>query len=101
MSRPFKFETEEECIHHHVALYYEEYAKDPDIRFKPDEHIALSDKINKIYLVSLARHKKLNYDGYSGAFIECIDFLTKIYSKKLQNAASSNRKKQLLSKLKR
>ncbi len=101
MARPHKLETEEECIHHHVAIYYEEYAKDPDIRFKPDEHIALADSINVRYLKELARNKDFDYDSYSGAFIECIDFLTKIYSKKLEDAASSDRKKQLLSKLKR
>ena len=101
MARPFNLETEEECVHHHVAIYYEEYAKDPDIRFKPSEHIALADSINARYLKSLYRNLEFDYELYAGAFIECIDFLTKIYSKKLENAASSDRKKQFLNKLKR
>ena len=101
MARPFEFETPEDCIHHHVAIYYEEYAKNPDIRFKPEEHIALADSINVRYLKELSRNKGFDYDTYAGAFVECIDFLTKIYSKKLEDAASSDRKKQLLQKLKR
>lgn len=101
MARPFEFETEEDCIHHHVAIYYEEYAKDTDVRFKPEEHIALADSINVRYLKELSRNKNFDYDTYSGAFIECIDFLTKIYSKKLEQESNSDRKKQFLSKLKR
>jgi hypothetical protein len=98
MARPFEFETPEECIHHHVSIYYEEYAKDPDIRFKPEEHIALADSINVRYLKELSRNKDFDYDTYAGAFIECIDFLTKIYSKKQKQEDSLERKKKLLSK---
>lgn len=98
MSRPISFNTEEECIHHYVGRYYEEYAKDPTIRFKPEDHIEMADGINEGYLKDMARNKKFDYEKYAGAFIECIDFLTKIYTNKGEKEASSDRKKQLLLK---
>lgn len=101
MARPFKFDTPEDCIHHHVALYYEEYAKNPDIRFDLTRHIAMSDEVNKKYLKELSRNRDFDYDKYCDAFIDCINFLTKIYTKRSDGAVASDRKKQLLGRLKK
>lgn len=80
--RPLILNNEEECIHWYIKKYYQELERNPGIRSDIDEHIRLIEQINEEYNKALKKNKDFNYELFEGRFIECIDFLTKVFTKK-------------------
>lgn len=79
--RPPILHTEEETILWFIGIYYRRITEDPDIKFEEREHIKLIEEINQEYKASLKKNK-FNEELFEGRFIECIDFLTRIFTKK-------------------
>lgn len=80
--RPVILQTEDEAIHYYVGVYYQEVQEMPAIRLDIDQHIDLINGVNDRYLLALKRNKAFNYELYEGRFIECIEFITRAFSKR-------------------
>lgn len=98
---PPKLNTEEEVIHYFIGKYYQSYDKNQDIRFNIDQHIEMIEGINETYQAYLKKKEQFDYEKYKGCFMECIDFLTKVISKKQSQIEQSEKKMKFLSKLKK
>ncbi len=78
--RPPILLSEEDCIHWYIGIYYKRLSERPEIKFEPDEHIKLIYEVDLEYKRSLKKNK-FN-EEFEGRFIGCIDFLTKVFTKK-------------------
>lgn len=86
--RPPIINTEEEAIIWYINLYYKRLGEEPDIRFEEKEHIKLIEGVDKEYKRALRKRENFNYELFEGRFIECIDFLTKVFTKKKEKLLS-------------
>lgn len=80
--------NEEDCITYHIGQYYEKVQEDPSIRLDEKKHEELIAHINERYLKALnyvppgSEKEPMDYERYKGAFLENIDFLTEVFTKK-------------------
>jgi|GEM_PF-4887820 len=97
--RPPIVTTEEELITHYIGVYYRELSQDPKIRFNQDDHIKLIESINKRYLRDLKLKEGFDEEKFCNKFIESIDFLTKVFSKKKEQEAVREEKRGMWDKV--
>lgn len=92
--RPPILNIPEEAITFYTSIYYRECEKNAELRFDVNKHIDVISQINTEYQKSL-RKNNFNYNKYENCFIECIDFLTKVFTKKKDQEARAEAKKKL------
>ena len=107
MSKIPILETEADTITYHIGLYYHEIEEKPEIRQNEKEHINLINHINERYLKALqyippgSDKKPMDYEGYKDAFIENIDFLTRVFTKQKEREAQQQKAKEFMAKTKK
>lgn len=91
--------SEAETIAYHVGIYYDRIDEKPEIRHDIDQHIALINHVNGRYLKALqyvppgSDKEAMDYEGYKDSFIENMDYLTGVFTKKREREALSEKKK--------
>lgn len=88
--RPPKIEDEQDLLHYYIGRYYQELSNNP-VREDLEKHIELIESINAQYLTTLKKHEDFNYELWENRFKECIDFLTKVFTKKTEEEAQKQR----------
>ncbi len=108
MSRVPYHETEAEAVNYHTALYYDRLKEEPGLRANEDKHIEFIEHINARYLKALAYEEPgleqsrppLDFEGHKNSFIENIDFLTQVFTKKKEKEQKSADKQKFLDQFK-
>lgn len=91
--------SEAETISYHVSIYYSQIADKPEVRQNTKDHIALINHVNERYHKALkyvppfSDKEPMDFEGYKDSFIENIDYLTGVFSKKRAQDELSERKK--------
>lgn len=99
--RPHFLNTEEDLVNILVNVYYEKVAENPEIRTDIDASAALVDELDKEYKNQLRRRPEFDYEKCESLFADCMDFLTKVYTKKRKRDEASAEKKAFLQQIKR
>lgn len=92
-------DSEADTITYHVGLYYDKIAEQPEIRHDIDQHLALINHVNGRYLKALnyvppgSDKEPMDFEGYKDSFIENMDYLTGVFTKKREQQAASEAKK--------
>lgn len=98
--------NESDVITYYIGQYYDKVQEDPSIRIDPDKHIYLINEINLKYLKALryippgTDKEPMDYEGYKGAFLENIDFLTGVFTKKREQARLAEEQEEFKKRLK-
>lgn len=93
--RPHKIETGEDLIHHYIFLYYKSIDKDPGLRSNDEaHHIQYIYELNARYQYHLQKNPQIDQQKYEPAFIECIDFITKVFTKKREREEKERRNRE-------
>lgn len=99
--------NEEDCITYHVGQYYEKVQEYPSIRLDEKKHEELIAHINGRYLKALnyvppgSEKEPMDHEGYKGSFLENIDFLTGVFTKKKEQEKQAKSQKELINRLKK
>ena len=100
MKQP-KHSTLQNLIQYSISKYYVERERDPALKTNLEAHIKVATKIESFYHKELeTKYSTWNTEEARGAFKKCIDFLTKIYTKKKEEERRKKELQELKSKIK-
>jgi hypothetical protein len=91
--------TEADTITYHMGIYYDQIAEKPEIRHDIDKHIALINHVNGRYHKALkyvppgSEKEPMDFETYKDSFVDNIDYLTGVFTKKREKEALSESKK--------
>lgn len=99
--------TESEVINYYIGQYYTKIGEDPSVRQNQDRHIDLINEINMKYLKALnyvppgSEKEPMDYEGYKDSFLENIDFLTGVFTKKREQEEQAKAQEEFKNRLKK
>lgn len=99
--------NEEDCITYHVGQYYDKVQEDSSIRLDEKKHEELINHINVRYLKALkyvppgSEKEPMDYETYKDSFLENINFLTGVFTKKHEQYKSDAAMEEFKNRLKK
>ncbi len=89
--------SEEEAITYYTAIYYEKLAEKPEVRHNPEDHIILIKEVDELYKRYLTL--KGMDESYLPLFLENIDFITKVFTKKREKEEREEKQREYIKSL--
>lgn len=96
-----KHKTLQNLIQYSISKYYVERERDPTLKTNLEAHIRIANRIENFYQKELeTKYESWNTEEARGAVRKCIDFLTKIYTKKEEEERRKKELQEMKSKIK-